>query len=37
MRREIHAVFWSGKLKDKINLRDLVVDDRTMLKWFIKK
>jgi hypothetical protein len=36
-RREIHAEFWWGDLREGYHLKDLDVDGRIILKWIIKK
>jgi hypothetical protein len=36
-RRQVHTVFWSGKLRERDHLEDQSVDGRIILKWIFKK
>jgi hypothetical protein len=35
--REVHAVFWWGKLKEGAHFEDTGVNGRTVLKWMFEK
>jgi hypothetical protein len=36
-RLEMHAEFWSENLKGRYHLGDLLIDERIILKWILKK